>query len=251
MQIGRSVRSASFIGARWCGTKAARRELTRAAVGWWAGSVAGVAGFVGREREPARLRAALGGNTRTVLVVGDAGVGKARLAGEGMRRAVAHGLVSVWGRCLPLAEKFPLLRVAVSVALGSLAVCLEWSTGRALAAGASEDKITDVLLAIARWPGPAGSSPPLQGGDRARLLHRRRAGGTGRILTIPQLAACAGQLHGHWTEASMVSRDQPRDDGWTVVLRRQPSRIMNGRPQGPAARRSGGRTGSVSSPPGG
>jgi 4-carboxymuconolactone decarboxylase len=37
----------------------------------------------------------------------------------------------------------------VSVALGSPAVCLEWSTGRALAAGASEDEIADVLLAIA------------------------------------------------------------------------------------------------------
>jgi 4-carboxymuconolactone decarboxylase len=42
-----------------------------------------------------------------------------------------------------------LLQVAVSVALGSPAVCLEWSTGRALAAGAGEDEITDVLLAIA------------------------------------------------------------------------------------------------------
>jgi 4-carboxymuconolactone decarboxylase len=42
-----------------------------------------------------------------------------------------------------------LLRVAVSVALGSPAVCLESSTGRALAAGASEDEITGVLLAIA------------------------------------------------------------------------------------------------------
>ena len=28
-------------------------------------------------------------------------------------------------------------------------VCLEWSAGRALAAGASEDEIADVLLAIA------------------------------------------------------------------------------------------------------
>jgi alkylhydroperoxidase/carboxymuconolactone decarboxylase family protein YurZ len=36
-----------------------------------------------------------------------------------------------------------------SVALGSPAVCLEWSTGRPLAAGASEDEIADVLLAIA------------------------------------------------------------------------------------------------------
>jgi 4-carboxymuconolactone decarboxylase len=42
-----------------------------------------------------------------------------------------------------------LLQVAVSVALGSPAVCLEWSAGRALAAGASEDEIADVLLAIA------------------------------------------------------------------------------------------------------
>jgi alkylhydroperoxidase/carboxymuconolactone decarboxylase family protein YurZ len=42
-----------------------------------------------------------------------------------------------------------LLRVGVSVAIGLPAVCLEWSTGRALAAGASEDEIADVLLAIA------------------------------------------------------------------------------------------------------
>ena len=42
-----------------------------------------------------------------------------------------------------------LLRVGASVAIGSPAVCLEWSTGRALAAGASEGEIADVLLAVA------------------------------------------------------------------------------------------------------
>jgi 4-carboxymuconolactone decarboxylase len=42
-----------------------------------------------------------------------------------------------------------LLHVAVCVAVGSPAMCLEWSTGRALAAGASEEEIADVLLAIA------------------------------------------------------------------------------------------------------
>ena len=42
-----------------------------------------------------------------------------------------------------------LLQVGVSVAIGSPAVCLEWSADRALAAGASEDEIADVLLAIA------------------------------------------------------------------------------------------------------
>ena len=42
-----------------------------------------------------------------------------------------------------------LLRLGGSVALGSPAVCLEWCAGRALAAGASEDEIADVLLAVA------------------------------------------------------------------------------------------------------
>lgn len=48
-----------------------------------------------------------------------------------------------------------LLRLGASVALGSAAVCLEWSTGRALAAGATEDEIADALLAIAPVTGLA------------------------------------------------------------------------------------------------
>ena len=42
-----------------------------------------------------------------------------------------------------------LLQLGASVAIGSPAVCLEWSAARAMAAGASEDEIADVLLAIA------------------------------------------------------------------------------------------------------
>jgi 4-carboxymuconolactone decarboxylase len=41
-----------------------------------------------------------------------------------------------------------LLQLAASVAIGSPAVCLEWSAGRALAAGASEDEIADALLVV-------------------------------------------------------------------------------------------------------
>ena len=41
------------------------------------------------------------------------------------------------------------MQLGVLVASGSPAVCLEWSTTRALAAGATEDEIADVLLAIA------------------------------------------------------------------------------------------------------
>jgi alkylhydroperoxidase/carboxymuconolactone decarboxylase family protein YurZ len=42
-----------------------------------------------------------------------------------------------------------LLQLGASVAIGSPAVCLEWSAARAMAAGASADEIADVLLAIA------------------------------------------------------------------------------------------------------
>ena len=42
-----------------------------------------------------------------------------------------------------------LVQVAALAAIGSPAICLEWSTTRALAAGATEEEITDVLLAIA------------------------------------------------------------------------------------------------------
>ena len=75
-------------------------------------------GFVGRERELSRLEGALAGDPRLVLVVGDAGIGKTRFAGEGMRRAAASGMVCVFGGCLPLAGELPLLPVAD--ALGEL-----------------------------------------------------------------------------------------------------------------------------------
>ena len=47
------------------------------------------------------------------------------------------------------AKTAALLQVAVSVGIGSSAVCLQWSVGRALAAGATKAEVTDVLLAIA------------------------------------------------------------------------------------------------------
>ena len=42
-----------------------------------------------------------------------------------------------------------LLQLAVSVAIGSPGACVEWSTARAMAAGATDDEIADVLLVIA------------------------------------------------------------------------------------------------------
>jgi 4-carboxymuconolactone decarboxylase len=46
-----------------------------------------------------------------------------------------------------------LVQMGALVAIGSPSVCLEWGTNRALAAGADEDEITDVLLAIASAAG--------------------------------------------------------------------------------------------------
>ena len=78
----------------------------------------GSMGFVGRGAELSSLLAAMGGNMRLLLVMGDAGVGKTRLVTEGMRRAAADGVVSVWGGCLPMREALPLL--PVMDALGEL-----------------------------------------------------------------------------------------------------------------------------------
>jgi alkylhydroperoxidase/carboxymuconolactone decarboxylase family protein YurZ len=47
------------------------------------------------------------------------------------------------------AKTTALLRLAALVATGSSAVCLEWSTTRALSVGADEEEIAEVLLAIA------------------------------------------------------------------------------------------------------
>ena len=46
-----------------------------------------------------------------------------------------------------------MLHVAVPAAIGSPAMCLEWSISRALAADAIEDQMADVLLAIAAVAG--------------------------------------------------------------------------------------------------
>ena len=47
------------------------------------------------------------------------------------------------------AKTITLLQLAVSVALGSSAACVEWSAARAVSAGVTDDEIADVLLAIA------------------------------------------------------------------------------------------------------
>ena len=60
------------------------------------------------------------------------------------------------------AKTAAVLQVGVAVAIGSSPECLEWSTARALAAGASEDEIADVQPTIAPVAGlnPVVTEPP-------------------------------------------------------------------------------------------
>jgi predicted ATPase len=133
--------------------------------------MAGVAGFVGRDRELSRLRAALGAGTRLLLVVGDAGVGKTRFAGEGMRRAAAGGLVPVSGRCLPLAEKLPLLPVAE--ALGELSRLDGGGLLEAALVVAPAYVRAEVGRLVPRL-GPGGMEAGQRGGERGEGWRRER-----------------------------------------------------------------------------
>jgi AhpD family alkylhydroperoxidase len=58
------------------------------------------------------------------------------------------------GMDLPVTSALPpktaaLLQLGASVATGAPPVCVAWSTGRALAAGATDEEIADALLVIA------------------------------------------------------------------------------------------------------
>jgi alkylhydroperoxidase/carboxymuconolactone decarboxylase family protein YurZ len=118
-----------------------------------------------------------------------------------------------------------LLQVGASVAIGLPAVCLEWSTGRARVAGASQDEIADTLLAVAPVAGlgrvvsAAADVATALGFDVAAALENQTA-----TEGPPAGPAVAG-------EKGMATCDQ-RVDNWTVVLRRQPARIVQGRPEG-------------------
>ncbi|HEY8547846.1 MAG TPA: AAA family ATPase, partial [Acidimicrobiales bacterium] len=86
-----------------------------AAAGWASPGLPGAPGsvlpagapppFVGREAELGAIRAAweaaLGGSPRLVLLTGDDGIGKTRLAGEAARRIGGEGALVLLGRCDP------------------------------------------------------------------------------------------------------------------------------------------------------
>ena len=75
--------------------------------------------MVGRDRELARLEAAalaaVGGDSRVVVVRGDTGVGKSRLAGELMNLGATLGMVSLRGECSESDLSLPYLPIVEAV----------------------------------------------------------------------------------------------------------------------------------------
>jgi DNA-binding CsgD family transcriptional regulator len=157
-------------------------------------------GFVGREGELSRLREALEGDARVLLVVGDAGVGKTQFAGEGLRRAGGGGMVAVWGGCLPLAEKLPLLPVAA--ALDELS---RVDDGR-LVEAALDVAPGYVRLEVERLvprlgPGETGAGTPGGGWRRERLF-----AGVAELLgaVAARSAVCVVVEDVHWADSSTL-----------------------------------------------
>src|SRR5260370_19135697 len=98
-----------------CGAGLRRAGIDLADRAWWGEGMATPAAFVGREDELSRLLAALANQTRMVLVVGDAGVGKTRLAGEAVARAAGAGEGAAGGASPPLGEHLPVLPGAAAL----------------------------------------------------------------------------------------------------------------------------------------
>ncbi len=165
--------------------------------------MAGLAAFVGRERELSLLRTALGSDARLVLVVGDAGVGKTRFVTEAMDRAAAAGTIVVRGECLPLAGTLPLFPVAD--ALGELGR-LEGGGLLAAALDAAPGYVREEVGRLLPGMDPRGGTGPA--GQDGEWSRERLFGGAAEVLAA--VARRAGPGVGlvvedvHWADSETL-----------------------------------------------
>jgi DNA-binding CsgD family transcriptional regulator/tetratricopeptide (TPR) repeat protein len=179
-------------------------------------------GFAGRRGELARFARALGGETRLLLVVGDAGVGKTRFVTEALR-AAADGVIAAWGGCLPLAEKLPLLPVVQ--ALGELS---RQADGRLLAgalstapgyARAEMARLVPGLEPDGPGAGNGGSAAEAGGWQRDRLFSA-----VADVLAevADRSAVCVVVEDVHWADAATLDcltyLLRARGEAWLTVV---------------------------------
>ena len=123
--------------------------------------------FVGRERELAALIAALGdalsGSGRLVVVGGEPGIGKSRLAEELASRAGSDGAEIYWGRCWE-EEGAPPYWPWVQVLRACVASASPEQLADELGAGAAEvaELVPDVRQRLPELQMPSGAADPQQ-----------------------------------------------------------------------------------------
>ncbi|HEX2125917.1 MAG TPA: adenylate/guanylate cyclase domain-containing protein [Thermoleophilaceae bacterium] len=162
----------------------------------------GLARFVGRERELAALRSALGrageGAGQVVGVVGEAGIGKSRLCYEFSELCRKSG-IQVWaGQCTARGARQPLLLVRELA--GSIFGVTDWDTERAVrdkVAGRAlvlDPPIEDELPLILELLGVSGDGSSAGSGQHGEqlfaTLRRLLLGGSGagpRVIVVEEL----------------------------------------------------------------
>ncbi|MGK5684115.1 helix-turn-helix transcriptional regulator [Actinoplanes sp. URMC 104] len=153
--------------------------------------VTGVPPLVGRRAELQLVTDAMASPSvpRTVVLAGEAGVGKTRLLGAAVDRARAGGTTVLLGHCLPLTGTVPFL--PITEALREL--------GPEVAGRASPAWRTDLARLVPEWAdGPAPeTSGPIEGWQRGRLFAalRHLLGSAGCALVVEDV---------HWADETTL-----------------------------------------------
>jgi DNA-binding SARP family transcriptional activator len=160
--------------------------------------------LVGRDDQLAALEGVLagarGGRGRVVLVAGEPGIGKTRLAEEAARRAAAAGMGVAWGRC-PEGDGAPALwpwaqvvrQLAAEFGPGQLAAML----------GPSAAWLGPLLPELAEPSRPAGPRPVADLGAARFRLNQAVAGLLRRAAETRPLLVVVDDLH--WADVPSLS----------------------------------------------
>ena len=142
--------------------------------------LAGPGPFVGRGLELERLFAAwqtaLAGGANAVLIAGEPGVGKTRLAGEWSRQAYEQGALVMYGRC---DEDLGAPYQPFAEALRSLVPCLGTSGLRGLR---GVEALLPLVPGLTDVAARSGRADPRRPGHRTLRTFRRRRRAVGNRL---------------------------------------------------------------------
>jgi len=160
--------------------------------------------FVGRRRELQLLHDALGaalaGRGRVVVLSGEAGIGKTRLAQEVATLALRRGMLALWGRCLEEPGAPPLLPWT-----RAMQACLRACRDERLPALLGRDAAAAIEIApeLAERLPPGTAVPMIGEGDQARFrLFAAVAHFWRQVAVLRPLLLIFDNLH--WADASSL-----------------------------------------------